>query len=198
VFFAKYIETMKYLLFAFILIPVAVIVYNKPVDRKQNQITKENTVSFYDFKMKSIEGNLIDFSTFKGKKVLLVNTASQCGFTYQYAELQELHLKYPDLVILGFPANNFMGQEPGSNETIKAFCEKNYGVTFQMMEKISVKGDDMSPLYKWLSTKELNGWNDESPSWNFCKYLVDEQGKLLKYFSSRVKPMSKEMVELIN
>ena len=187
---------MKLAAIALILISLIMLSY-KPLDQKQNPSTRENAMSFHDFKMKSIDGKLIDFSEFKGKKVLIVNTASKCGYTPQYSELQELHLQFPKLVILGFPANNFMAQEPGSNETIKDFCEKNYGVTFQMMEKISVKGDDAAPLYKWLSTKELNGWNNEGPSWNFGKYLVDEQGKLLKYFPSRVNPTSKEIVDLL-
>ncbi len=151
--------------------------------------------SFYDFKMNSIDGQSIDFSQFRGKKVLLVNTASECGYTPQYAGLQELHEAYGDKVtIVGFPANNFGGQEPGSNQEIKGFCTKNYGVSFLMMEKVSVKGSDMCDLYKWLSMKEMNGWNDDAPSWNFCKYLISEDGKLLKFFNSSVKPMSDDIV----
>ena len=133
--------------------------------------------SFYDFKMQDIDGNEVDFDQFKGKKVLLVNVASKCGYTPQYAELQELNERYGDqVVILGFPANNFGGQEPGSNEDIKQFCTENYGVTFQMFDKVSVKGVDKHPLYRWLSDKDLNGWNDKEPSWNFCKYFIDENG----------------------
>jgi glutathione peroxidase len=154
-----------------------------------------DAMSFYDFKMNSIDGNTIDFNTFKGKKVLLVNTASACGYTPQYADLQKLHETHGDkVVILGIPANNFGGQEPGSNEQIMGFCSKNYGVTFQMLEKISVKGDDMHPLYKWLTDKEQNGWNDKAPNWNFCKYLISEDGKLLKFYGSAVKPMSEELI----
>ena len=157
-----------------------------------------NARSFHDFKMKSIEGKEIDFATYKGKKVLLVNVASACGYTPQYKDLQALHEKYGDkLVILGFPANNFGGQEPGSNEDIATFCQKNYGVTFQMFEKISVKGSDAHPLYKWLSTKSENGWNDQAPSWNFCKYLISEKGELLKFYPSSVKPMSDEVIKEI-
>jgi glutathione peroxidase len=130
--------------------------------------------------------------------VLLVNVASKCGFTPQYAELQQLHEQYGDkLVILGFPANNFKGQEPGSNEEIAEFCQKNYGVKFQMFEKISVVGEDQHPLYQWLSKKELNGWNDEAPKWNFTKYLVNEKGELVKVFESKVKPTSEEVVAAI-
>ena len=154
--------------------------------------------SFYDFKMKDIDGNEVDFDQYKGKKVLIVNVASKCGYTPQYAELQELNEKYGDQVtILGFPANNFGGQEPGTNEDIKQFCTENYGVTFQMFDKISVKGVDKHPLYRWLSDKDLNGWNDKEPSWNFCKYFINENGELKKFFPSSVKPMDEEIISLI-
>jgi glutathione peroxidase len=152
------------------------------------------TGSFYDFKLAAIDGKTIDFSAFKGKKVLIVNTASECGYTPQYAGLQELHEKHGDkVVILGFPCNNFGGQEPGSSDEIASFCSKNYGVTFQMMEKVKVKGDGISPLYTWLTSKEANGWNEEAPNWNFCKYLINEEGKLVNFFTSGVKPMSEEL-----
>lgn len=154
--------------------------------------------SFYDFKMKDIDGNDVNFNQYQGKKVLVVNVASKCGYTPQYAELQELNEKYGDqIAILGFPANNFGGQEPGSNEDIKQFCTENYGVTFQMFDKISVKGVDKHPLYRWLSDKDLNGWNDKEPSWNFCKYFIDENGQLKKFFPSSVKPMDEEIISLI-
>lgn len=168
--------------------------------RPQTMETTETkaATSFYDFKLKAIDGKEIDFSTFKGKKVLIVNTASECGYTPQYAGLQELHEKHGDKVrIIGFPANNFGGQEPGTNTEIQGFCQKNYGVTFQMMEKISVKGSDASPLYTWLSSKDLNGWNNDAPNWNFCKYLIDENGKLLKFYTSPVKPMSEEITSVL-
>ncbi len=151
--------------------------------------------TFYTFAIKSIDGEEISFDRYRGKKVLLVNVASKCGFTPQYDRLQELHKKYGDkVVILGFPANNFGGQEPGSNEEIASFCKKNYGVEFQMFEKISVKGSDMHPLYQWLSSEEMNGWNDKAPSWNFCKYLVGENGQLLKFYASGVDPMGDEIL----
>jgi glutathione peroxidase len=148
------------------------------------------STSFYDFSMHSLEtGEVIDFSVFKGKKVVLVNVASKCGYTPQYADWEAFHKAHGDkIVVLGFPANNFMGQEPGTNEEIAEFCSKNYGVSFQMFEKISVKGDDQHPLYQWLSQKNKNGWNDQAPSWNFCKYVVDENGKLANFFASGVKP----------
>jgi glutathione peroxidase len=155
-------------------------------------------VSFYDLQARDIEGNIITFDRFKGKKVLLVNVASKCGYTPQYGELQQLHETFGEKVaVLGFPANNFMGQEPGTNSEIAAFCSSRYGVTFTMFEKISVKGEDMHPVYRWLTDPALNGWNDKKPGWNFCKYLVDEQGKLVKFFPSGVKPMSDELTGAI-
>ncbi|MCH7400573.1 glutathione peroxidase [Belliella kenyensis] len=155
--------------------------------------------SIYDFKINDIDGNPVDFSQFKGQKLLLVNVASKCGYTPQYADLQKLHEEYGDKVtILGFPANNFGGQEPGTNEDIKQFCSANFGVTFQMFDKVSVKGADKHPLYRWLSDKDLNGWNDKEPTWNFCKYLIDENGELKKFFGSSVNPMDDEIINLIN
>jgi glutathione peroxidase len=157
-----------------------------------------NISSIYDFKVEAIDGTIIDFSEYKGKKLLIVNTASKCGYTPQYEDLQALHEKYGDkIVILGFPSNNFMGQEPGSNLQIAEFCTENYGVTFQMFAKLDVKGKDQHPLYKWLSSKDLNGWNDNAPSWNFCKYLIDENGKLVKFYKSGVKPMDQEIIDFV-
>jgi len=154
------------------------------------------TASIYDFKLKAIDGTTIDFSSFKGKKLLIVNTASECGYTPQYAGLQELHQKYGDKVaVIGFPCNDFGGQEPGGNSEIQSFCSKNYGVTFQMMDKIFVKGDNMAPIYKWLTDPALNGWNSEKPNWNFCKYLINEEGKLINFFNSAAKPMSDDIVK---
>lgn len=154
--------------------------------------------SIYDFTLKSIEGKEIPLSQYKGKKILLVNTASECGFTPQYADLQKLHEQYGSkVVVLGFPANNFGAQEPGSNSEISSFCQKNYGVSFQLFEKISVAGKDQHPLYQWLSTKEQNGWNNNAPNWNFCKYLINENGELIKFYNSSVKPMSDEVLKEI-
>ena len=137
--------------------------------------------SFYDFKVTTLEGKPFDLSTLKGKKVLVVNTASKCGHTPQYAEMEELYIKYADrnFIIIGFPANNFMSQEPGTNEEIREFCTKNYGVTFPMMSKISVKGKDIDPLYVWLTTKDENGVLDAAVKWNFQKFMIDENGKLV-------------------
>ena len=156
--------------------------------------------SFYDFKVAGLDGKEIDLAKFKGKKVLVVNTASECGYTPQYADLQKLHDKYKDIVvIIGFPANNFGGQEPGSNEDIGAFCKKNYGVTFPMAAKVSVKGDDAAPLFKYLTeeAKKL-GTPDPVIKWNFTKFLIDEKGKLVKVFPSKVKPMSEEITVYLN
>ncbi|ANQ49440.1 glutathione peroxidase [Flammeovirga yaeyamensis] len=156
--------------------------------------------AFYSFKMKKLNGEVLDFQTLKGKKILIVNTASKCGYTPQYEALQELHEKYGEsLVVLGFPCNQFGGQEPGSSEDIASFCKLNYGVTFTMMEKINVKkGDDQSPLYRWLSDPKENGWNDEAPSWNFCKYYIDDKGELKDFFNSNIKPMDEEVIKAIS
>ena len=164
---------------------------------KNNNSTVSSS-NFYDLKAVTIDGQEISFEKFKGKKVLIVNVASKCGYTYQYEGLQKLHELYGNKVaVLGFPANDFLFQERGSNEEIAEFCESNYGVTFQMFEKITTKGKKQSPVYHWLSNKELNGWNDQKPSWNFCKYIIDEEGKLIGFFDSKVKPLSEEIVSLI-
>ncbi len=143
--------------------------------------------SFYDFKVKDINGNEFDFNQLRGKKVLIVNTASKCGFTPQYAELEKFYEEHKDknFIIIGFPANNFLGQEPGTNEEIKAFCQKNYGVSFPMMAKIEVRGNNIHPLYKWLTSKSLNGVEDSNIKWNFQKYLIDEEGKIIQILNPR-------------
>ena len=146
-------------------------------------------LTFHDYKAININGTTINMEKYKGKKVLVVNVASKCGFTPQYAGLQKLHEEFSDsLFILGFPSNDFFWQEPGSNQNIINFCKSNYGVTFPMFEKIHVKGKKQHPIYKWLSDSRLNGWNDDAPSWNFCKYLIDEEGKLLEYYKSQIEP----------
>ncbi len=151
----------------------------------------DTTNSIHQFTVKSLDGGMINFSAFKGKKILVVNTASECGYTPQYKELQSLYEMYKNkLVVIGFPANNFGGQEPGSDSEIKSFCELNYGVTFPMAAKISVTGDDMAPVYKWLTHKEQNGVLDAEIKWNFNKFLLDENGHMIEYFPSKVTPMS--------
>jgi glutathione peroxidase len=155
--------------------------------------------SFHDFTVKDINGNDYPLSQLKGKKVLVVNTASKCGLTPQYEGLQELYSKYggDKFVIIGFPANNFMKQEPGTNEEIASFCSINYGVTFPMMSKISVKGDDQHPLYKWLTKKAENGLENSSVSWNFQKYMIDEEGRLVGHFAPQTKPDNDKLVKWI-
>ena len=157
------------------------------------------TTSIYDFELPLLNGEMKKLSAFKGKKILIVNTASECGYTPQYEGLETLSKKYGDkLVVLGFPANNFGSQEPGSNLEIGAFCKENYGVTFPMFSKISVKGDDMAPLYQWLTQKNQNGWNEDAPNWNFCKYLIDEEGNLLAFYASAIEPLGTEITKAIS
>mgnify|MGYP006285399925 CR=1 FL=1 len=146
---------------------------------------------FYDLKAETIDGEVFDFSDLKGKRVLIVNTASKCGYTPQYEGLQSLHEKYSGekFVIIGFPSNDFGFQEPGSNEDIQEFCKKNFGVSFAMMAKTPVKGKDKHPVYAWLTSKDLNGVDDASVSWNFNKFLVDEDGNWVAHYGSSVEPM---------
>jgi glutathione peroxidase len=156
-------------------------------------------MTIYDFKVSALDGTQIDFSSYKGKKIMVVNTASECGFTPQYADLQELHKKYGDkLVIVGFPANNFGGQEPGSNDEIATFCKKNYGVSFTMAEKVSVKGDDIHPLFKYLVGEAEKMGIKDPIKWNFTKFLVNEDGKLIGVFESKISPMSDEITKHLN
>jgi glutathione peroxidase len=184
---------MKNVIFLIIFWAVGTVTYSQ---------TDENTPkmkTLYDFKTKTIDGKEFDLSSLKGKKVLIVNTASKCGNTPQYKDLEDLYKQYggDKFVIIGFPANNFMGQEPGSNEEIKKFCTLNYGVTFPMMAKISVKGNDMDPIYQWLTTKDLNGKMDSEVKWNFQKYMIDEQGRLVDEVDPKVNPESEKIVSWI-
>lgn len=155
--------------------------------------------SIYEFKVEGLEGGTIDFSKYKGKKIMIVNTASKCGNTPQYAELEQLYEKYKDkLVIIGFPANNFGQQEPGSNEEIKEFCTKNYGVSFPMAAKVSVKGDDIAPIYKYLTDEAKKLGFEDPVKWNFTKFLLDENGKLITVIHNKTKPMSEEVLKYLN
>ena len=156
--------------------------------------------SVYDFKVPGLDGNTIDLAKYKGKKILIVNTASKCGYTPQYADLEKLYVKYQDkLVIIGFPANNFHQQEPGSNKEISEFCTKNYGVTFPMAEKVSVVGDSIAPIFKYLTDEAHKlGVADPVIGWNFTKFLVDENGKLIAVFPSKVKPMDDQITKYLN
>ena len=157
-------------------------------------------VNFHDFVVSDISGNDFELKQLKGKKVLVVNTASKCGLTPQYEDLQKLYDQYKDknFVIIGFPANNFAKQEPGTDSEIQEFCSVNYGVTFPMMSKVSVKGKDIHPLYSWLTSKEKNNLEDSSVKWNFQKYLLDEEGKLLTHFSPKTKPFDPKIIELLD
>lgn len=172
-----------------ILILLSIMAFSANIANSQNK-------TLYDFTVQTIEGESFPLSELKGKKVMVVNTASKCGLTPQYELLEKLYKQYKgqNFVIIGFPANNFMGQEPGSNAEIREFCTANYGVTFPMMAKISVKGDDIHPLYKWLTSKEENGVLDADISWNFQKFLIDEEGKVVKSFSPRTKPNDEEII----
>ena len=155
--------------------------------------------SIYDIHLISIGGEEVDLGDFRGKKMLFVNVASECGYTPQYAELQELHEKYRDrLVVIGLPCNQFGGQEPGSNEEIRTFCMENYGVTFLITEKIKVKGEGQHPLYAWLTNEKINGVDGTSVKWNFQKYLVDENGRFIDVFYSMTSPLSEDITMYLN
>ena len=168
--------------------PTALTVMTTPAE------TIANSASVYDFTVKSIDGKEVKLSKYKGKKLLIVNTASKCGYTPQYKELEELSKKYGNKVtVLGFPSNSF-NQELASNVEVASFCEKNYGVTFPLFETVAVKGDAAAPLYKYLADKTKNGIVSDAPSWNFCKYLVNEKGQVVKFYGSNVTPLSPELV----
>jgi glutathione peroxidase len=175
----------------------AVLGFRKVKARPVTAINKNNTPGkgpIYDITLKSLEGREVPLSDFKGKKLLIVNTASRCGFTEQLAELQQLHEEYNDkLVILGFPSEDFGGEKLNESQEIAQFCTRNYGVTFHLFEKSSVAGNNSNSLFKWLSNREENGWNDQQPNWNFCKYLVNENGELVNFFSSAVSPLSNKV-----
>lgn len=161
----------------------------------QNEMGK----TIYDYQVESLDGGEINFADFKGKYILIVNTASECGFTPQYADLEKLYEEYKDqLVIVGFPANNFGGQEPGTNQEIGVFCQKNYGVTFPMAAKVSVKGDDTAPIFKYLTEKDLNGVKNTTILWNFTKFLIGKDGKLIDTYISSTKPTSDSITKHLN
>jgi glutathione peroxidase len=175
------------------LILMATSLFNSPEVPNESE-----ALSVHSFTVKTIDGKSVKLREYAGKKLLIVNTASECGYTPQYKDLQELATKYADkVVVLGFPSNNFGGQEPGSNAEIKSFCTKNYGVTFPMFDKVEVVGNKAAPLFKYLSNKAQNGVVNDAPKWNFCKYLIDENGKVIKFFPSSVKPTSSEITSLL-
>lgn len=151
--------------------------------------------SLYEFTVNSLSGEPVALEQFRGKKIIILNVASKCGYTPQYADWEKFYSENKEeVVILGFPCNDFMGQEPGSATDIAEFCQKNYGVSFPMFEKVHVKGDKKSPIYQWLTDPAQNGWNSQEPSWNFCKYLINEKGELTHFFASKVKPSSEEFI----
>ena len=169
---------------------------------KKEEVLELSNLSYslYDYEAISIDGDIVKLSDYKGKKIIIVNVASKCGYTYQYEGLQSLYSKYKDdVVVLGFPANDFLWQEPGKNSDIKKFCTTKYGISFNLAEKSIVKKKKhQNSIYTWLSNKALNGWNDKAPSWNFCKYLIDEKGNLIYFYPSSIKPLSKEILDFIN
>lgn len=183
---------------------LSVVAFFQSCAQKKSDVSKSKTKelmgkSIYDYKVEALNGGELNFANYKGKKILIVNTASECGFTPQYKDLEEISKKYAGkLVVVGFPANNFGGQEPGSNAEIGAFCEKNFGVTFPLAAKVSVKGDDTAPIFKFLTEKELNGVKDTSILWNFTKFLVDENGKLIDSFVSTTKPTDEAITKYLN
>jgi glutathione peroxidase len=157
-----------------------------------------NMQNFYDFKVRSLDGEEMDMAQFKGKKIVVLNVASECGYTPQYADWENFYKANKEkIVVVGFPCNQFGGQESGSNADIKSFCQKNYGVSFPISEKIDVKGSNKAPIYAWLTDKNANGWCDKEPSWNFCKYLINEKGELVEFFASSIKPDNEEFLKAI-
>jgi glutathione peroxidase len=191
---------MKFIISTFLLLAFTACGQTKNAQNNENSSTMNTPKeSIHQFTVTDIDGKSFDFKSLKGKKIMVVNTASKCGLTPQYEKLEALYQKYKNsnFVIVGFPANDFMGQEPGTNEEIATFCKKNYGVSFSMMEKISVKGSDIHPVYQFLTEKSKNGLEDNSVQWNFQKYLIDENGYLVKVVSPRTSPDDQEITSWI-
>lgn len=184
--------------YAFFLFSVQSQAQNKISDTSKSEAPMAKQ-TIYQFKVEDLSGNKFDFAKLKGKKILIVNTASKCGFTPQYEQLEAIYKEYKDkgFVVVGFPANNFKEQEPGTNKEIESFCKLNYGVSFPMMDKISVVGDDMSPIYQFLTQKSKNGLKDSEVKWNFQKYLINEKGELVEVYYSKTKPDAPEIVNWI-
>lgn len=171
----------------------------KTLERPMQTMTTDSTTSsFFQFTVNDIEGKPVRLEQFRGRKIIVLNTASECGYTPQYADWEKFYAANKEhIVVLGFPCNDFGGQEPGSAAEITTFCQKNYGVTFPLFEKVSVKGEAKSPVYQWLTDPAQNGWNTQEPTWNFCKYLIDENGKLVNFFASKIKPDSPEFLQAL-
>ena len=190
---------MKMTIIAIVIILAAVLFMAfklRPSVKSPNGQMIQTDKSVYDYTLTDIDGKAVNLGNFKGKVLILVNVASKCGLTPQYEQIESFYESWKDknVVVLGFPANNFMGQEPGSNEEIKTFCSTKYGVTFPMFGKISVKGEDIHPLYQYLTKKDLNGWHEGEVSWNFQKFLINKEGKLVKVFSPRTQVTSEEFL----
>lgn len=191
-------KKLKYAIVAVALFVISASFISKEHKRQQMETSKK-LKNIYDFKIEGLDGSVIDFSKFKGKKILIVNTASKCGFTPQYKGLEALYkAEGGKLVIVGFPSDNFGGQEFQDNNDISSFCEKNYGVTFPLTTRVDVKGDNTTPIFKYLTEKSENGVLDATISWNFNKFIIDEKGNLIKHFDSKVTPDSPELMKYID
>jgi glutathione peroxidase len=203
--FVKKIQAMRMTLWilaaALLLLGAAAFTFNSfrsktLVRPMQTALADSTKISFYSFTVNSLDGQPVSLEQYRGKKIIVLNTASECGYTPQYADWEKFYSENKDsVVVLGFPCNDFGGQEPGSADDIKSFCQKNYGVTFPMFEKVAVKGANKSPVYQWLTDPAQNGWNSQEPTWNFCKYVLDEEGNLTHFFASKIKPSSEEFLK---
>lgn len=173
-------------------------VTSRPPTVKAKSGLLQQPPSFYQFTVNTLDGQPVSMERFRGKKIVVLNVASRCGYTPQYADWENFYRKHKErVVVLGFPCNDFMGQEPGTAKEIAEFCRKNYGVTFPMFEKVHVKGSAKAPIYRWLTDPQQNGWNSQEPTWNFCKYLLNESGELTHFFGPKVKPDSPEFLEAL-
>lgn len=195
------VKILKYILSLGCLLPILGCNSSKIIIKtRPENLTNNSAETIYQFKFPSITGNeVIDFESFKGKKIIILNVASKCGYTDQYEDWETFYAANKEkVVVLGFPSNEFLWQEKGSNDEIAQFCKLTYGVTFPMFQKTTVKGKNKNPLYQWLTTPSKNGWNKQEPVWNFCKYLIDENGKLIAFFSSKIKPDDEGFSKFIN
>jgi glutathione peroxidase len=196
--FQKKIKKMLFIILFIVAVVAAGVAYYLFTNGNVKVDMALKSANLYGFKVKGLDGSSIDFAQFKGKKILVVNTASKCGFTPQYEGLERLYKRFSDkLVIIGFPSNDFLDQEPGKDAEIAAFCQRNYGVTFPMAAKNDVKGKRQAPIYQWLTNKSLNGVESSAVMWNFQKYLIDENGRLMKHFSPKTDPEDPAIVALL-
>ena len=188
-----FLRWLKYIFWTSLIFPACF--HPSPRLRPEGRVAKGD---FYGLKFTTIDGKTFHFDQLKGKNVVFLNTASSCGYTDQYADWEKFYQDNKDKwVVLGFPCNQFLGQEKGNNKEIATFCQLNYGVSFPLFEKSNVKGKQQNPIYRWLTVDSLNGWNSQSPTWNFCKYIVDKEGQLLAFFPSKIKPADPDFLRLI-